>query len=132
MTNHLKSLQNLIESFERLPGIGHKTAERLPGLPCVADPGCTFVALCQREGFEVIPLSGPSSLMMALMASGFNGQSFAFVGYLPAEEAGKIIAIPGTSEHQLGLAVDLIDSSYPYLDEGQEKTPAQKWLMEHC
>ena len=38
------------------------------GLPCVADPGCTFVALCQREGFEVIPLSGPSSLMMALMA----------------------------------------------------------------
>jgi len=48
------------------------------------------------------------------------------------EEAGKIIAIPGTSEHQLGLAVDLIDISYPYLDEGQEKTPAQKWLMEHC
>ena len=48
------------------------------------------------------------------------------------EEAGKIIAVPGTSEHQLGLAVDLIDSSYPYLDEGQEKTPAQKWLMEHC
>ena len=48
------------------------------------------------------------------------------------EEAGKIIAVPGTSEHQLGLAVDLIDISYPYLDEGQEKTPAQKWLMEHC
>ena len=59
------------------------------GLPCVADPGCTFVALCQREGFEVIPLSGPSSLMMALMASGFNGQSFAFVGYLPAEKSAR-------------------------------------------
>ncbi|MBR5022313.1 MAG: M15 family metallopeptidase [Oscillospiraceae bacterium] len=48
------------------------------------------------------------------------------------EEASKIIALPGTSEHQLGLAVDLIDSSYPYLDEAQEQTPAQKWLMEHC
>ena len=48
------------------------------------------------------------------------------------EEAGKIVAVPGTSEHQLGLAVDLIDKSYPYLDEGQENTPAQQWLMEHC
>ncbi|MBS7313569.1 MAG: SAM-dependent methyltransferase [Candidatus Onthomorpha sp.] len=57
------------------------------GLPCVADPGSVLVALCQREGFEVVPLCGPSSLMMALMASGFNGQSFAFVGYLPAERS---------------------------------------------
>ena len=48
------------------------------------------------------------------------------------EEAGKIVAVPGTSEHQLGLAVDLIDIDYPYLDEGQEDTDAQKWLMEHC
>jgi len=47
-------------------------------------------------------------------------------------EAAKIIAVPGTSEHQLGLAVDLVDSSYWVLDEDQEKTPAQKWLMEHC
>lgn len=47
-------------------------------------------------------------------------------------EAAKIIAVPGTSEHQLGLAVDLVDSSYWVLDEAQENTPAQKWLMEHC
>ena len=47
-------------------------------------------------------------------------------------EAGKVVAMPGTSEHELGLAVDLADSSYPYLDEAQEKTDAQKWLMEHC
>lgn len=59
------------------------------GLPCVADPGCTFVALCQREQIEVVPLAGPSSLMMALMSSGFNGQSFAFVGYLPAEKSAR-------------------------------------------
>lgn len=47
-------------------------------------------------------------------------------------EAGKVVAMPGTSEHELGLAVDLADSSYPYLDEAQENTDAQKWLMEHC
>ena len=48
------------------------------------------------------------------------------------KEAGTIIAVPGTSEHQLGLAVDLVDSSHWVLDESQENTPAQKWLMEHC
>lgn len=48
------------------------------------------------------------------------------------KEAATIIAVPGTSEHELGLAVDLVDSSYWVLDEAQENTPAQKWLMEHC
>lgn len=47
-------------------------------------------------------------------------------------EAGKVVAMPGTSEHELGLAVDLADSNYPNLDEAQENTAAQKWLMEHC
>ena len=47
-------------------------------------------------------------------------------------EAGKVVAIPGTSEHQLGLAVDLTDASYDKLNEKQEQMPVQKWLMEHC
>ena len=55
------------------------------GLPAVADPGAQLVALCHRRGIEVVPLVGPSSLMLALMASGLNGQSFAFCGYLPAK-----------------------------------------------
>ena len=55
------------------------------GLPAVADPGAALVALCHRRGIEVVPLVGPSSLMLALMASGLNGQSFAFVGYIPAK-----------------------------------------------
>lgn len=55
------------------------------GLPAVADPGAALVALCHRHGIKVVPLTGPSSLMMALMASGLNGQSFAFVGYIPAK-----------------------------------------------
>ncbi len=48
------------------------------------------------------------------------------------KEAAKEVAYPGTSEHQLGLAVDLMDTSYPYLDEKQASTPAQQWLMAHC
>ena len=55
------------------------------GLPAVADPGAALVALCHRRNIEVVPLVGPSSLMLALMASGLNGQSFAFRGYLPAK-----------------------------------------------
>ena len=55
------------------------------GLPAVADPGALLVALAHRHGIEVVPFTGPSSLMMALMSSGLNGQSFAFCGYLPAK-----------------------------------------------
>ena len=56
------------------------------GLPAVADPGAYLVELAQRADIEVVPLVGPSSLMMALMASGLNGQCFAFNGYLPVKE----------------------------------------------
>lgn len=55
------------------------------GLPAVADPGSKLVALCHTHGIEVCPMVGPSSLMLALMGSGLNGQNFAFVGYLPAK-----------------------------------------------
>ncbi|MBO7337913.1 MAG: SAM-dependent methyltransferase [Paludibacteraceae bacterium] len=55
------------------------------GCPAVADPGADIVALAHRKGVRVVPLVGPSSILLAQMASGFNGQSFAFVGYLPIE-----------------------------------------------
>ena len=55
------------------------------GLPAVADPGAQLVALAHRNGIEVVPFVGPSSLMLALMASGLNGPSFAFCGYIPAK-----------------------------------------------
>lgn len=56
------------------------------GCPAVADPGSLPVSIAQREGLRVIPLVGPSSILMALMASGFNGQGFTFNGYLPVDE----------------------------------------------
>jgi 16S rRNA (cytidine1402-2'-O)-methyltransferase len=63
------------------------------GLPAVADPGARLVALAHEAGIEVMPLSGPSSLLLALAASGLNGQSFAFVGYLPVDSASRAARI---------------------------------------
>jgi 16S rRNA (cytidine1402-2'-O)-methyltransferase len=57
------------------------------GCPAIADPGAALVEAAQREGFRVVPLVGPSSLTLALMASGLEGQRFAFCGYLPREAA---------------------------------------------
>lgn len=59
------------------------------GVPCVADPGNIVVAAAQELDIQVKPLVGPSSILLSLMASGFNGQNFAFVGYLPIQEKEK-------------------------------------------
>jgi 16S rRNA (cytidine1402-2'-O)-methyltransferase len=56
------------------------------GVPCIADPGADIVRIAQQKNIEVIPLVGPSSILLALMASGFNGQQFAFLGYLPVDK----------------------------------------------
>lgn len=59
------------------------------GCPAVADPGAELVALAHREGFRVVPLGGASAILLALMASGLEGQRFAFRGYLPREKSGR-------------------------------------------
>lgn len=59
------------------------------GCPAIADPGADVVAIAQKKGIEVVPLVGPSSILMSLMGSGFNGQSFAFNGYLPIDKAAR-------------------------------------------
>lgn len=60
------------------------------GCPAVADPGADVVAMAQRKNLKVVPLVGPSSIILSVMGSGFNGQSFAFHGYLPIEAADRI------------------------------------------
>lgn len=78
--------QSTVESYLKLFDNGNDVALiSEAGLPAVADPGAQLVALAHRHGIEVIPAVGPSSLMMSLMASGLNGQSFAFCGYIPAK-----------------------------------------------
>lgn len=57
------------------------------GVPAVADPGAEIVAIAQRKELNVVPLVGPSSILLSLMASGSNGQSFRFVGYLPIDDS---------------------------------------------
>lgn len=60
------------------------------GCPAVADPGADVVAIAQRKGLKVVPLVGPSSIIMSVMGSGFNGQSFAFHGYLPIDPSARV------------------------------------------
>lgn len=82
------------------------------GLPAVADPGARLVALCHRIGVEVVPLVGPSSLMMALMSSGLDGQSFAFVGYIPAKTEDRRAALKGLEKRSRGQSQILIETPY--------------------
>jgi 16S rRNA (cytidine1402-2'-O)-methyltransferase len=57
------------------------------GMPCIADPGAAIVRMAHEKGIAVVPLTGPSSIFLALSASGFNGQNFVFHGYLPIDRA---------------------------------------------
>jgi 16S rRNA (cytidine1402-2'-O)-methyltransferase len=78
--------QAVIEGYLKLFDNGNDVALiSEAGLPAVADPGAQLVALAHQNGIEVVPFVGPSSLMLSLMASGLNGQSFAFCGYIPAK-----------------------------------------------
>ena len=87
------------------------------GLPAVADPGADLVALCHRKGIEVVPLVGPSSLMLALMASGLNGQSFAFRGYLPAKKDERRSALKEVERLSKALNQSQIFIETPYRND---------------
>ena len=87
------------------------------GLPAVADPGADLVALCDRKGIEVVPLVGPSSLMLALMASGLNGQSFAFRGYLPAKTDERRSALKEVERISKALNQSQIFIETPYRND---------------
>lgn len=87
------------------------------GLPAVADPGAQLVALCHRKGIKVVPMAGPSSLMMALMASGLNGQSFTFKGYLPAKTAERRHALQELERTSSRLNQSQIFIETPYRND---------------
>ena len=106
-TTH-EEIGHYLDAIERGENIGLLSEA---GLPCVADPGAMITKIAQRRGIEVVPLVGPSSLMLALMASGFNGQSFAFVGYLPVDKGKRAAAIRHLEErlhreHQTQLFIE--------------------------
>lgn len=81
------------------------------GCPAVADPGADVVAIAQRRNLRVVPLVGPSSIILSVMGSGFNGQSFAFHGYLPIEPSErqrrlKELELRIYSEHQTQIFIE--------------------------
>ncbi len=80
---HADALPELLQPLQQGRSMGLLSEA---GCPAVADPGTNLIALAHRHGFEVRPLIGPSSLLLALMASGANGQNFTFKGYLPTEK----------------------------------------------
>ena len=84
------------------------------GCPAVADPGSLLVTAAHREGIAVVPLVGPSSILLALMASGMNGQGFTFHGYLPAKTEARIEAIRRleATSAQRGAAQLFIETPY--------------------
>lgn len=84
------------------------------GMPCIADPGARLVAEAHRRGVRVVPLTGPSSLLLALAASGLNGQQFTFHGYLPRESGARRQRIKELDLHvqRTGAAQLFIETPY--------------------
>src|ERR1700733_10808378 len=92
------------------------------GCPGIADPGAEIVEKAHRMGIKVVPLVGPSSILLALMASGFNGQSFTFHGYLPIdkiERSKKVKELEGLAERnkQTQLYIETPFRNNPMLEE---------------
>lgn len=92
------------------------------GCPAVADPGADVVAIAQRRNLKVVPLVGPSSIILSVMASGLNGQSFAFHGYLPIEpneRSKRLKELEGRiySEHQTQLFIETPYRNHKMLDD---------------
>ncbi len=97
------------------------------GCPAVADPGATLVRLAHRHGIDVRPLVGPSALLLALMASGLDGQRFAFNGYLPTDARERIEAIRASEHRSAQLHQTQLFIETPYRNQALLAA-----LVEHC
>lgn len=87
------------------------------GCPGIADPGAALAAEAHRQGVRVVPLTGPSSLLLALMGSGMNGQQFAFLGYLPVERAARQAAIKMLETQALRASQTQLFIETPYRNQ---------------
>jgi len=87
------------------------------GVPAIADPGAEVVKLAHQKGIQVVPLVGPSSIILAMMASGFNGQNFAFNGYLPIDNVERKAAIKSLEKLSLEKNQSQIFIETPFRNE---------------
>jgi 16S rRNA (cytidine1402-2'-O)-methyltransferase len=97
------------------------------GCPAVADPGADVVAIAQRKGLKVVPLVGPSSIIMSVMGSGFNGQSFAFHGYLPIEPAERAKRLK-----QLETRIYTENQTQLFIETPYRNNKMVDEIMKHC
>lgn len=97
------------------------------GLPCVADPGALLVSYAHENGVKIVPLTGPSSIFLALMASGFNGQNFAFSGYLPVDKKERITKI-----RELEGSVYQHDQTQVFIETPYRNQQMMEALVETC
>lgn len=121
---HANALPGLLEPLRQGHDVGLVSEA---GCPAVADPGADLVRLAQREGIRVVPLIGPSSILLALMGSGLSGQRFAFHGYLPAkeEERSKRLRELETESRRQGCTQLFIET--PYRNRQMLES-----LLKHC
>ena len=97
------------------------------GMPCIADPGANLVSLAHEAGIRIIPLAGPSSLLLALAASGFNGQRFAFAGYLPVDSRERIRKIKSLENDAYQK-----DQTQIFIEAPYRNNQMLKALLENC
>ena len=109
---HLHSEYSLLDGLTRIPDLVKKC--KASGMPAVADPGSSVVRAAHAMGLEVVPLVGPVSLLLALAASGLNGQHFAFVGYLPQEATARLARLKQLEQMALKTGQTQIWIETPY------------------
>lgn len=97
------------------------------GCPAVADPGALLVRAAHQNGIKVVPLVGPSAILLALMASGLNGQRFSFHGYLPVADAARAQAI-----HELEQKSQRDDATQIFIETPYRNEAMLKALLAHC
>lgn len=97
------------------------------GVPCIADPGAVVVKYCHEASIKVIPLTGPSSIILALMASGFNGQNFVFHGYLPIDNSELKKSIK-----EIEAAVFQRNQTQIFIETPYRNNRMLEFLIAHC
>jgi 16S rRNA (cytidine1402-2'-O)-methyltransferase len=111
------SSQKDIQAYAKILKEGDCAIISEAGCPCVADPGSDLVFLAQQDRTDIIPLVGPSSILLALMASGFTGQNFAFNGYLPRDRQARIQKIKALEDRCVKEKQTQIFMETPYRNQ---------------
>lgn len=119
-----KDITSYLDPMKRGESIGVMSEAGCPG---VADPGADVVAIAQQKGYKVTPLVGPSSILMAIMASGFNGQSFAFHGYLPIDANERVNRIKQLESRSYKEDMTQLFIETPYRNQKLAED-----ILQHC